>query len=49
MAAASGLSEYPFAIIPHPIAGNSDAALLEKAEAVYEALVRLLTRRDGGA
>jgi hypothetical protein len=48
MAGASGLADYPFAIIPHPIAGNSDEALREKAAAVYEAVVRLLTSRSSG-
>jgi hypothetical protein len=46
MAGASGLADYPFAIIPHPIAGNSDEALRDKAAAVYEAVVRLLTSRS---
>ena len=48
-ARASGLGDYPFVIIPHPIAGNPDAALRGKAEAVYDALVRLLTGGRGGA
>ncbi len=48
MAGASGLPDYPFVIIPHPIAGNADETLREKAEAVYESLVRLLTDRAGG-
>jgi hypothetical protein len=46
MAGASGLADYPFAIIPHPIAGNSDDALRDKAAAVYDAVVRLLTSRS---
>ena len=45
MARASGLPDYPFAIIAHPIAGNTDEALRDKAEAVHGALVRLLTER----
>ena len=48
MAGASGLPEYPFVIIPHPIAGNSDAALLDKAAGVYDAGVRQLTMRAAG-
>ena len=48
MAGASGLPDYPFVIIPHPIAGNSDAALLDKAAAVYDAVVRQLTMRAAG-
>ena len=47
MAGASGLPDYPFVIIPHPIAGNSDAALRDKAAAVYDAVVRQLTVRAG--
>ena len=49
MAGASGLPDYPFVVIPHPIAGNSDEALRDKAAAVYEAVVRLLTSRPGGS
>ena len=45
VAAASGLPDYPFVIIPHPIAGNTDEALREKAAAVYDAVVRQLTLR----
>ena len=45
MAGASGLPDYPFVVIPHPIAGNSDEALDAKAEAVYDAVVRVLTER----
>jgi hypothetical protein len=45
MAAASGRPDYPFAVIPHPIADNDDAALRAKAEAVLPAIVRLLTER----
>jgi hypothetical protein len=47
MAGASGLADYPFALIPHPIAGKSDEALHDKAAAVYDAVVRLLTSRPG--
>jgi hypothetical protein len=45
MAAASGLPDYPFAVIPHPIAGNADLALRDKAVAVVDQVVALLTRR----
>ncbi len=45
MAGASGLPDYPFVVIPHPIAGNTDDALREKAAAVYDAVVRQLTQR----
>ncbi len=47
MAGASGLPDYPFVVIPHPIAGNTDDALREKAAAVYDAVVRQLTARVG--
>jgi len=45
MAAASGLPDYPFAVIPHPIAGNTDEALRAKAEAVIDRVVSLLIAR----
>lgn len=45
MAEASGLADYPFAIIAHPVAGNRDDELREKAERAAELLVPLLTRR----
>jgi len=41
------MAEYPFVIIPHPIAGNTDEALRVKAAAVYDAVVRQLTSRPG--
>jgi hypothetical protein len=45
MAALSGLPDYPFAVIPHPIADNDAAALRAKAERVAEQLIPLLTQR----
>jgi alkanesulfonate monooxygenase SsuD/methylene tetrahydromethanopterin reductase-like flavin-dependent oxidoreductase (luciferase family) len=45
MAEANGLADYPFAIIAHPVAGNTDDELREKAEQAVSALVPLLTRR----
>ena len=45
MAEANGLADYPFAVIAHPVAGNSDAELRAKAEQAVSALVQLLTRR----
>ena len=45
MAEANGLADYPFAIIAHPVAGNSDDELRVKAEQAVSALVPLLTRR----
>jgi hypothetical protein len=32
MAQVSGMSDYPFAVIPHPISNNSEAVLRAKAE-----------------
>ena len=48
MAAASGLADYPFAVIPHPIADNGDDVLRAKAEAALPIVVRLLTERASG-
>jgi len=45
MAEANGLADYPFAIIAHPVAGNTDDELRAKAEQAVSALVPLLTRR----
>lgn len=45
MAEASGLADYPFAVIPHPVAGNRDDELREKAELAVRLLVPLLTQR----
>ena len=38
-----GLPDYPFIVIPHPIANNSDEELRDKAELAVRALVPLLT------
>jgi hypothetical protein len=45
MAAASGLPDYPFLVIPHPIADNDDETLRRKAEAALPQVVKLLTER----
>jgi alkanesulfonate monooxygenase SsuD/methylene tetrahydromethanopterin reductase-like flavin-dependent oxidoreductase (luciferase family) len=45
MAEVNGLADYPFAIIAHPVAGNTDEELRRKAEQAVSALVPLLTRR----
>ena len=45
MAEANGLPDYPFAIIAHPIAGNSDDELRDKAEVAVRLLAPLLTQR----
>jgi hypothetical protein len=41
----NGIPEYPYIVIPHPIANNSDDELRAKAEAVIERVVSLLTQR----
>jgi len=41
----NGIPEYPYVVIAHPIANNSDEELRAKAEAVIGRLVALLTER----
>jgi hypothetical protein len=48
MAEADGQPDYPFAVIAHPIAGNRDDELKDKAARAVEILVPLLTRRSPG-
>jgi hypothetical protein len=43
----NGLPEYPYVVIPHPIANASDDDLRAKAEAVIGRIVELLTKRGG--
>ena len=43
----NGLPEYPFAVIGHPVANDSDDALRVKAEIAVKRIVALLTKRDG--
>jgi alkanesulfonate monooxygenase SsuD/methylene tetrahydromethanopterin reductase-like flavin-dependent oxidoreductase (luciferase family) len=45
LAAANGMPDYPFAVIAHPIAGNTDDELREQAEVAVRLLVPLLTDR----
>jgi hypothetical protein len=47
IAAIEGLPEYPFVVIPHPIAGNTDDELRVKAEQAYDAIVRTISSRAG--
>jgi hypothetical protein len=49
MAELNGMPDYPYAVIPHPIANDSDEDLRRKAEAVVERLVSLLIRRDAAS
>jgi len=42
MAQVSGMPEYPFAVIAHPISNNGDAVLREKAESAVRQCVSIL-------
>ncbi|NDY84130.1 hypothetical protein G3I67_12910 [Orrella sp. NBD-18] len=42
----NGLPGYPFAVIGHPIANNSDEILREKAVVAAARIVSLLTERQ---
>jgi hypothetical protein len=39
------LPDYPFVVIPHPIAGNTDAELKVKAEQALDTIVRIVSSR----
>jgi hypothetical protein len=41
----NGLENYPFSVIPHPVANNDDAALRVKARTAVDAIVPLLIKR----
>ena len=41
----NGLADYPFVVIPHPIASDSDGELKAKAEASVARIVDVLTKR----
>jgi hypothetical protein len=41
----NGVPDYPYVVIEHPIANNSDDELHAKAEAVIGRIVALLTER----
>ena len=45
VAKVNGLPDYPFSVIPHPIANNDDALLRQKAELATKRIVALLTQR----
>ena len=45
MAQLSGMPGHPFAVIPHPISNNSDAALRQKAADAVQQCVRILLKR----
>ena len=42
----NGLPGYPFAVIGHPVANNSDEVLRQKAEVAVARIVELLTQRQ---
>jgi hypothetical protein len=43
MADLNGLPGYPFAVIGHPVANNSDEVLRQKAQVAVRSIVALLT------
>jgi hypothetical protein len=45
VAEVNGLPDYPYVVIAHPIANNTDDELRAKAEAVIGRIVSLLTQR----
>lgn len=45
MAQVSGVPDYPFAVIAHPISNNNEAVLKEKAESALRQCVGLLLRQ----
>jgi hypothetical protein len=47
VARVNGLPDYPFSVIQHPVANDSDAALRAKAEIAVKRIVPLLTQREG--
>jgi hypothetical protein len=42
----NGFPDYPFVVIGHPVANDSDDALRAKAEQAVERIVPLLTARE---
>jgi hypothetical protein len=42
----NGMVSYPFVVIPHPIASDSDEELRVKAEGSVARIVAVLTERD---
>jgi hypothetical protein len=41
----NGMTDYPYVVIPHPIASDSDDELRAKAEASIAGIVTVLTER----
>lgn len=42
----NGLPGYPFAVIGHPIANNSDEVLRQKAASIVSQMIPLITQRE---
>ena len=42
----NGMPEYPFVMLTHPVANNSDEVLKQKARDSVVRIVELLTQRD---
>ena len=45
VAQVNGMPDYPFIVVPHPIADKNDAALAAMADAAAPRLLELLTKR----
>jgi len=41
----NGLKDYPFAVIPHPVANNNDDVLREKARIALADILPMLMQR----
>jgi hypothetical protein len=46
VASVNGLPDYPFTVIEHPVANNSDEVLREKARIAVKQIVAVLTSRS---
>ena len=44
LAGVSGMPDYPFVLIPHPISNNTDKVLREKAEAAVQQCIDNLVK-----
>ena len=49
MATVQGMSDYPFAVIPHPIASNTEQTLREKAVEAVRQCVEILLQGESHA
>jgi hypothetical protein len=48
VASVNGLPDYPFTVIEHPVANNSDEELRKKAEEAVKQIVAVLMQRSPG-